>query len=596
MNITKPFLLAATAFTAVTAAAPSYAQSAGDAADVREGDTAASRVIVFGDSLSDGGFFAALGAAAPGGGSFTTNPDPVAPEVFSSQLGLTLDPVYGKNGTNYAVGGARVTAPNGFAPSITTQIDRYLASGSFRAGDVVYIQGGGNDYFAFLAGGGANPAILTNAADALAAQVARLEQAGAPTIITMSVQSGGAAPLQAYNARYKAQLAAQGSNVLYFDTDKLFNELVVDAASFGITNVTGQACTTASSLNCTRNTLVSPNANNTYILADSVHPAGISQRVQGQAIASLYKAPEQIGILALSQQATLRRHRAAFENEQRNGLGQDGIALFGGIGYGYFDRDSSRTRIGGSEQSVTGTLGVDIGMGERLGLGIVGGYSDGDGQFDAGQGNFDSETWMISGYGRAAIGPAKLIADVTYGQGNLDTVRSVRLGPALRQHSGSTDSDLFSASGALRIDLVNGPLLNFGPEAGVSYEKIDIDGFSEGDALSTQASFGSQELESLTGRFGLVASGSMIGGTGFFVRGSYVHEFDDDPRSFSITPAGAPVSWSGGLGRLPRDYASVGMGVNGRIGPVGVRAQAGGEFGRGDLDAVNASAGLYLPF
>ena len=59
---------------------------------------------------------------------------------------------------------------------------------------------------------------------------------------------------------------------------------------------------------------------------------------------------------------------------------------------------------------------------------------------------------------------------------------------------------IFSASGAVRVDLVNGPLLRFGPEAGVSYEKIDIDGFSEGNTLSTQASFGSQELESLTGR------------------------------------------------------------------------------------------------
>lgn len=595
-HYTRTLLLTGAAFAAMTLGAPVVAQSTDDTAAAADDATSVGRIIVFGDSLADGGFYAATGALPPGAGSFTTNPDPVAPEVFASQLGLDLDPVYGEGGTNYAVGGARVQAANGITIPVASQIDNFLATDSFRPGDVVYIQGGGNDYFAFLAGGGADPSILNNAADALAAQVLRLEQAGAPTIVTLAVQSGGAAPLQAFNARYEAQLAAQGSNVLYFDTDMLFNELVADAASFGITNVTGQACTVPSSLVCTRDTLVSPNANNTYILADSVHPSGISQRVQGQAIASLLKAPEQIGILALSQQATLRRHRALFENEQRHGLGQEGIALFGGFGYGYFDRDGSASRIGGTERAITGTLGADIALDDNFGFGVVGGYSDGDGSFDAGRGNFDSETWTASGYARASVGPARLIADVTYGQGDIDTERKVTLGPALRTHGGQTDSDVFAASGALRIDLINGAAVQFGPEAGVAYEDIDIDGFSEGNAFSTQAAFGEQELTSLTGRFGLVASGNLIGGTGFFLRGSYIHEFDDDPRSFSITPAGAPVSWSGNLTELGRDYASVGMGVNGRIGPVGVRASAAGEFGRDDLDAVSASAGLYLPF
>ncbi len=592
----KVLLLASSALGLAAIAAPAAAQSgaAGNTSD--NGPTSVTRVIVFGDSLADGGFYAATGALPPGAGSFTTNPDPVAPEVFASQFGIQLDPVYGKGGTNYAVGGARVQAANGVAIPVASQITNFLATNSFRPGDVVYVQGGGNDYFAFLAGGGTNPGILTAAADALAAQVARLEAAGAPTIITLAVQSGGAAPVKAFNARFEQQLAAQGSNVLYFNTDMLFNELVTDAASFGIINVTGQACTVASSLVCTRGTLVSPNANNTYILADSVHPAGISQRVQGQAIASLLKAPEQIGLLALSQQATLRSHRASFENEQRHGLGQQGIALFGGFGYGYFDSNGTAARIGGTERSITGTLGVDVGLGETLGVGIVGGYSDGNGDYSVGQGTFDTRTWTASGYARAAVGPAKLIADVTYGQGDLDTKRNVTLGPALRTHVGQTSSDLFAASGALSVDLISGPMVRFGPEAGVNYERITIDGFSEGNTLSTQATFGDQRLKSLTGRFGVVASGNMIGGTGFFARASYIHEFDNDPRSFSITPAGAPVSWSGRLTALDRNYGSVAMGVNGRIGPVGVRATAQGEFLREDQNAVSASAGLYLPF
>ncbi len=70
------------------------------------------RIIVFGDSLADGGFYSAI-LPLPPGQSFTTNPDPVAPEVFGALLGMEVNPVYGENGTNYAAGGARVAQPNG---------------------------------------------------------------------------------------------------------------------------------------------------------------------------------------------------------------------------------------------------------------------------------------------------------------------------------------------------------------------------------------------------------------------------------------------------------------------------------------------------
>ena len=50
------------------------------------------RIVVFGDSLADGGFFLTLDPRIPrDAGSFTTNPDPVAPEVLAALLGLPLD-------------------------------------------------------------------------------------------------------------------------------------------------------------------------------------------------------------------------------------------------------------------------------------------------------------------------------------------------------------------------------------------------------------------------------------------------------------------------------------------------------------------------
>ena len=194
----------------LSAASPAHAQTATTAGTASAGDPV-DRMIVFGDSLADGGYYLTLDPRlARDAGSFTTNPDPVAPEVLAARLGLPLDPVYGKGGTNYAVGGARVTAANALSIPITTQIGNFLAAGgSFGPRDLVYIQGGGNDYFAFQAAGSTNNATLTTAATQLAAQVSRLQTSGATRIVTLAVQSGGAAGIQLFNRTYAAALAAE---------------------------------------------------------------------------------------------------------------------------------------------------------------------------------------------------------------------------------------------------------------------------------------------------------------------------------------------------------------------------------------------------
>ena len=76
----------------------------------------------------------------------------------------------------------------------------------------------------------------------------------------------------------------------------MFNGTVVSAGALDITNVTGQACTVASSLDRNRATLVSANTNETYTLAESVHPSGIMQRVLGNAVISLLEPPLSIAI------------------------------------------------------------------------------------------------------------------------------------------------------------------------------------------------------------------------------------------------------------------------------------------------------------
>jgi outer membrane lipase/esterase len=152
--------------------------------------TETTRLVVFGDSLSDGGVYA-LGnslilqtqvgvpkAAADLVGKFTNSPGAVWPEVLAARLGITVTPERYEMGsaspvaatnrvnttataTNYAQGGSRVAKVPGVgcnpnpagactaqaAVPVTTQIERALAKGNFTNTDLVVVWAGANDVF-----------------------------------------------------------------------------------------------------------------------------------------------------------------------------------------------------------------------------------------------------------------------------------------------------------------------------------------------------------------------------------------------------------------------------------------------------------------
>lgn len=580
-------------------ATPALAQTS---ARARASDEPVTRIIVFGDSLADGGFYLPLSPTTPrDAGSFTTNPDPVAPEVFAAKLGIDLLPGYGQAGTNFAIGGARVTAANGITVPIATQVSRYLAANpTFAAGDLVYIQGGGNDYFAYQALGSSNNAILTTAANQLAAQVVALKTAGAPRVVALAIQSGGATGIQLFNQTFSAALGAAQVNALYFDTDRLFNEIVAGASAFGITNISGQACTVPSSLNCNRSTLVTPNANETYILADSVHPSGVVQRIEGQAIASLVQAPEQIAGLSYAAQSMFRGQRDLVEPSMRGLSTREGsaLSLYGNAAYHYYSTPGSQQRIGVTERGFSGILGLDYALGDHSGIGVAGGYTDGSGTFAQGAGDYRVRGWTATGYVRAGTGPFRLLADGTYGRLSYDRIsRRVQLGLVNRENRGDTDGDYAAGRLTAAVDLFTAGGIGVGPDIAAQYERVTIDPYTENGTTSTNAGFGRQRLESWTGRASLVARTLPGSPVGFFARGGYEREFDDDRRLFTITPAGAPISYTTAVDRADRDYLSYAMGIDGRLaGALSVRAGVSGYALRDDRDSITAFAGLSTAF
>ncbi|MFC5441215.1 autotransporter domain-containing protein [Rhodanobacter ginsenosidimutans] len=265
-----------------------------------------SNVVVFGDSLSDSGNLSMF-AQSPVPMRFTTNPGTTTIENVATDLGFQLAPSLA-GGSDYAWGGAGVNTnspgtPAG-VPTLTSQIDGYLAAGAVDGKALYSVWGGANDifYHATAAGAGATAQQLIAANTAglpatTAAQVAaqissqvmatagvssfetaeqvqanvaaaaqqevkligELQAAGATNIlvfnlpnvgITPSARSQGAEAAASlsglsliFNGQLNAGISRLGTGIIPINTYSLLNEVVANPQMYGFSNVTDPACT-----------------------------------------------------------------------------------------------------------------------------------------------------------------------------------------------------------------------------------------------------------------------------------------------------------------------------------------------------------------
>ena len=269
-----------------------------------------SGVFVFGDSLSDSGFYrpglvaAGLPTAVVAGiGRFTTNPGPVWSELVAQNYGGNRAPSNAGGGI-YAQGGMQASGnapasrvgPGGTQRPLGTQIGEYLTStgGAANPNALYAVWFGANDIFTQLelvSVGAISPAAFQ--ANVLAAatvevgQIGRLQAAGARYILAFNLPDIGATPAFAggataatvsaigvgYNTTLFTGLKSANIKVIPVDVATLVADIRTNAAAFGFTNTTGMACLPAgsSSLTCSPANTVAGGANS-HFFADAVHP------------------------------------------------------------------------------------------------------------------------------------------------------------------------------------------------------------------------------------------------------------------------------------------------------------------------------------
>jgi len=274
------------------------------------------RVIAFGDAMADLG---------QNGRRYTVNDNTVNnwTEFVARGFGLQLAPS-AAGGLSFATGNARITATTDAAgntgtPSVAQQVDAFLAASRPTENDLIMVSAGTSDVIvqakAVMDGAIGEAQAQQNvqqAADALAAQVRRLVDAGARHVVVvgpynlgrsawavqtsqagllerLSAISGntGANQPRSFNERLLIAMVDLGATVLYVDAALEFNLITAtpEATGFELSNATAVACasvdpgpgigTGAGQVNsnlCTPATIAAGTDYTRFLFADRVYP------------------------------------------------------------------------------------------------------------------------------------------------------------------------------------------------------------------------------------------------------------------------------------------------------------------------------------
>lgn len=546
-----------------------------------------SQTVFFGDSLTDAGFFRPLLplTVRPVTGQFTTNPGLVWSQHVADFYGTRADPNgNGQTGTNYAAGGARVGINSvgalGPIPSLATQTTNYLTANGGRADSraLYTVWGGANDLFAITSGGAPAGTTIANAVTAQVGIVGQLTNAGARYIIVPTIPDLGVAPAfraqgaaaQAaattlstnYNSALFGGLASNNLRVIPVDTFTLIREIVASPTTYGFTNFTGTACQpqiTANSLTCNPTSLITPDAPETYVFADGVHPTTGAHRLLGQYVISMLEAPRQIAVLPHSAAITGRARAERVSAHLGGKPAGDGTRWWADV-RGDIQRYDDGKTYDGVSPAITG--GVDWTRGNLV-FGAYGGFGFGGGDFGHRGGDFDQDEISLGGFIGWYGERAWVNGQLGYTQLRYDVNREIHLGAATRTHTGSPDGDNISLGVSAGFNFEHGALTH-GPVVSVLSQRIDVDGYAENQPTqSTSLAYPDQSYDSLIGSAGWQASYKINEHLAPYARLTYDHEFEDaDAEAFarSQSIAGSLPYAVPGL-NFDDSYATVQFGV-----------------------------------
>lgn len=146
-------------------------------------------------------------------------------------------------------------------------------------------------------------------------------------------------------------------------------------------------------------------------------------------------------------------------------------------------------------------LGYEKAFSDQLYGGVTLGY--GHATFDQGnnRGSVKYDEWAISAFASRKVGALYANALSTFSWLNYESSRKVVLGTFSSSEQGETRGGQFGVKGQVGYNFVSGNLVH-GPLAGLAWERVKVETFSEESTSVTAMTFGEQIRESLRSRLG----------------------------------------------------------------------------------------------
>lgn len=515
-----------------------------------------SRLVVFGDSLSDNGnLYLATGGSTPasppyGAGRFSNGP------VFTERLGFNaanfMGPVTGS--INYAFGGARTDA-EAMPLGMRVQLAQYQQrGGTFGANDLVSVLGGANNIFQGLPAAGAStnptgaitPVALSAAAD-INFIVNGIAQAGAGTVlvtnlpklsITPQFRGTPAAPLAdfavtTFNGALLTGLnataaARPGTNIILMDLFKVGDVVAANPSAFGVSNVT-QACFNGVTL-CSNP--------DDYFYFDGVHPTAKGHAVIAR-LSNDYLYYGDLGSQTAVLGETAWRHREdALDGSTAALSGREAWASGTSISVGALADKTETDARGAIGKATSDGYGVRIALEsgtESLRFGLSGSYRNAD--VDAGALRADIDSFGLDVYGGWRSGDVFVNAAAGVAQDDFNDInRLTSLAPIV--HSASTRGVSTGArlQGGMWFDMGGFAL---SPRAAVAWINADVDGFSE-QGPAAQYAYADRSVQATTAEIALRAEGGTER-VRFYAEGGYRDSLSDDSDAVRTGILGNPA-------------------------------------------------------
>lgn len=534
---------------------------------VQAADSPYSTMIVFGDSLSDSGWF----TDADGHVRFTNRVGPtygageaygpVAPMLLGGQLGVSEDDQQAANagGNNWAVGGYRTDQ------ILTTVNNNYLAANGFRADPnaLYYLTGGGNDFLQLQV---TSTATAQAAAGRLVDSVEALQQAGARYIMVWLLPDVGKTPAisgtglaatvsalgQDFNAELVRQLASVNAEVIPLNVPAMLSEVLADPGRYGLATdlTTAQLIGTCFSGCANENAIYGINGSSPdptkLLFNDGVHPTITGQTLIADYAYSLLAAPWEISLLPEMGHGTLRSHqdqlRAQWQAdwESWQAVGQWRSFINAGGHRQSYDLYSGDANGDGYSLNV----GTSYRLDDAWRVGLAAGYYEQDMEAGTADSDYDMKSYLGSAFAQYQQNRwwGELAATVGYLDYD-DLTRKFDMGPTTRREQGDTDGNLWGLSGRVGYDIAQSvdSAWHLSPFLSADYARVEVDSYSEDGQDSAALSYGDQKRTSKRLGAGLQGLFDLNAQTRLFGEVAMEREYEDDTTKVDMSLNSLPT-------------------------------------------------------